>query len=92
MKRLAFAALALSLAFAGAALAQTSSHARKMNGNPDTSQARRITKALNLLEAKGYGDFTNFRADGSNYQANIVSGGQPLVVTIDPDSGQVTQG
>lgn len=54
-------------------------------------EAERITKALNLLEANGYGDFKNFQPDGQNYVADVMSGGQQMKVAVDPSSGQVTR-
>jgi hypothetical protein len=55
------------------------------------SGANRMTEALNLLEAQGYGSFSNFKADGANYQATVTQNGQSFTVTINPDSGQVTR-
>jgi hypothetical protein len=56
-----------------------------------TSAGNRMTQALNLLEAKGYGDFTNFKADGSNFTATVAQNGQHFAVLVNPDSGQVTR-
>jgi hypothetical protein len=53
--------------------------------------ARRMTKALNLLEAKGYGDFKNFHVDGRDFVATVTQGGEPSTVIIDPDVPSVTQ-
>lgn len=50
------------------------------------------TRALNLLEAKGYGDFTNFHRAGSDYAATVSQNGQSFPVTINPESGQITRG
>jgi len=55
------------------------------------SGANRMTQALNLLEAQGYGSFSNFKADGANYQATVTQDGQSFTVVINPDSGQVTR-
>lgn len=96
MRRLALAVVPFC-AFAGAAFAVTpamapaaaSTHHRHWSDN--TAQARRETRALNLLEAKGYGDFTDFRADGRNFSAEVDKNGQRVTVITNPDSGQVTQ-
>jgi hypothetical protein len=86
MTRLSLTAFSL-LVLAGPALAATGSGmAAAQNGD-----AARVTKALNVLEAKGYGSFTNFRADGTKYAATVTQNGQPLTVVINPDNGQVTQ-
>jgi hypothetical protein len=50
----------------------------------------RMTHALNLLEAKGYGDFRNFKPDGKNFAATVTRSGKQLSVVVDPDSDQVT--
>ena len=57
----------------------------------DSGGANRMTQALNLLEAQGYGSFSNFKADGANYQATVTQDGQSFTVVINPDSGQVTR-
>jgi hypothetical protein len=101
MTRVAFALLALSLAFAGVALADTptappqqaqpaaaAGHDRHDRTDP---QAERMTKALNILEAKGHGNFKDFRADGDNYAATVTSDRGPVTVVIDPDTDQVTR-
>jgi len=51
-------------------------------GDPDT-------KALNLLEANGYTDITQFRQVGGDYQATVSKDGKPLTVTVDPGTGQI---
>lgn len=55
------------------------------------SGANRMTDALNLLEAQGYGSFSNFKADGANYEATVTQNGQSFTVVINPDSGQITR-
>jgi len=57
----------------------------------ENAQAARMTHALNLLEAKGYGDFTNFRADGKNFEATVTQNGKAISVVVDPDANQITQ-
>ena len=103
MKRLALALVpffALSgLAFAQSTPAPAAPHATgrpwaKMTDNrgyQNDAAGRRATQALNLLGAKGYGNFTNFHPDGTNYQATVTQGGQQFLVTIDPNTGSVTR-
>jgi hypothetical protein len=91
------------LTFAGAALAATPPattpaqppHARHVMATHErstsTPEALRETHALNLLEAKGYGDFTNFRADGKNFTATVAAQGKSATVIVNPDSGQITR-
>ena len=103
MNRIALTAAALSLAAAPAFAATAASsvsaspqpmsaqhHAQNARYLRDTKSGDRMTKALNLLEAKGYTDFTNFRPDGSDYSATIAKNGHDETVRVDPDSGQVT--
>ena len=53
--------------------------------------AGRETRALNVLEAEGYGgNYTDFQSDGSNYSAMVMHNGNPQKVIIDPDAGTVT--
>jgi hypothetical protein len=47
------------------------------------------TKALNLLEANGYTDVTQFRQVGGDYQATVTKDGKPVTVTVDPGTGQI---
>jgi hypothetical protein len=49
------------------------------------------TRALNLLEANGYGDFTNFHPMGHDYAATVSQNGQTFAVTINPETGQITR-
>ena len=51
----------------------------------------RMTDALNLLEAKGYGDFSGFRPEGKNFAATVSQDGKSFTVIIDPDSGRITR-
>jgi len=65
-------------------------HAAPMSGyNPDNAEARNATDALNLLEARGYANFSNFTGDGNSFHATVVNGGQPAQVSIDPRTGTV---
>jgi hypothetical protein len=94
MTRLAIAVVPL-LAFAGAAFAATPPAApAPRTGHPhhlNTPAARRMTHALNLLEAGGYGAFHDFRSDGKNFAASVTQQGRAFTVVIDPDSGQLTR-
>jgi hypothetical protein len=65
--------------------------ARHAAGNGGTALGNRMTQALNLLEAKGYGDFTNFTAEGGNFTATVDQNGQHFAVLVNPDSGQVAR-
>ena len=49
----------------------------------------RETDALNLLDAKGYPDFTNFRRDGRNFEATVTRDGKSETVWVDPDTKSV---
>src|SRR5690348_2797804 len=44
----------------------------------------RMTHALNLLEAKGYGDFHNFKQDGKDFAATVTRAGKQMTVKVDP--------
>jgi hypothetical protein len=100
MKRIALTVLALALS-GGVAFAATPTtpastpaqhhhhmmHKTAMSGS---HEAQRMTSALNLLEAKGYGSFNNFKRDGKDFTATVTKNGQSQMLRIDPDSGQVT--
>ena len=99
MKRILLMAAAFSLT-AGAALAATPSnapatppavphhaHATMASSN---RQADRETQALNLLEAKGYSGFTNFRPAGKDFAASVTQNGHTANLRVDPQSGQIT--
>jgi hypothetical protein len=72
----------------GAANSPTNAPAAR--GADASPSAVRITHALNLLEAQGYGDFRNFRQDGKNFDATVTRNGKQMSVQVDPDSNQVT--
>ncbi len=57
----------------------------------DNPQGGRATAALNVLEAQGYADFSDFRANGSTFTALVNDGGQRFRVVIDPDTGQISR-
>jgi hypothetical protein len=100
MTRLALAAVPFfalaSIGFAQAATPATPAapahRAHAMHrASPASPEARRETHALNLIEAKGYGEFTNFHADGKNFTASVMSAGKRYTVTVNPDTGQVAR-
>ena len=47
------------------------------------------TDALNLLESKGYGDFSNFHRAGRMYAATVSRDGKTMHLTIDPEAGTI---
>jgi hypothetical protein len=57
-------------------------------GKPGSSRA---TTALNVLEAQGYANFSDFRPDGDMFTAVVNDGGQQFRVGINPDTGQITR-
>ena len=68
--------------------AETNAHkAKTQNIN---ARENRETKALNLLEAKGYTYFSNFKPDGRDYSATVAKNGHNMTVLVDPAKGQVT--
>jgi hypothetical protein len=101
MKSLTLAVAAASLALAGTAFAQSGPTGSPATAAPMTraakvpsdhdSVANRMTAALNILEAKGYGDFRAFQPDGKDYSAAVAQDGQHFTVLVDPDNGQVTR-
>jgi hypothetical protein len=59
------------------------------HGQENSPEAQRITRALNALEASGYGNFTNFQPSGNGFTATVNKDGRQMNVMVDPDSGQV---
>lgn len=57
----------------------------------DPQEGARATDALNLLEAKGDGDFSNFKPAGADFSADVVQNGKTVHVTIDPVAGTITE-
>jgi hypothetical protein len=64
----------------------------------DTPQARRTTRALNLLEAQGFAAdlqeksasaFRDFHEQGKGFIATVSQKGRNYVVTVDPETGEV---
>jgi hypothetical protein len=99
MKRVALVIATLVLS-AGAAIAATpgNSSAMKQPMMPAQTQssdwrANQETKALNLLEAQGFSNFTGFRPAGQDqYAANVVQHGRSMTVHVNPQDGQITRG
>jgi hypothetical protein len=48
-----------------------------------------MTDALNLLEAKGCGAFSEFRPEGTNFAATVTPGDRHFSVVIDPGTGRI---
>jgi hypothetical protein len=53
------------------------------------SQGRRATQALNLLEARGYGGFTDFHAVGHDFAANVMRNGGTVHLLVNPGTDRV---
>lgn len=52
-------------------------------------QGQRATSALNLLESRGYGGFTDFHAVGRNFAANLMRDGKTVHVLVNPSTNQI---
>jgi len=105
MNRLASVFLALGMAAgpAGVALAAGPAVPPSTNATPSHSapvmpiarhersdlQGDRMTHALNLLEANGYGDFSNFQQSGKDFTATVKRDGRPVGVVVNPDTNQI---
>lgn len=88
MRKLSMAVAVLGLvaspAFAAVSQPATGSgHAIRMAGD-------QMTAALNLLEAKGYADFSNFRANGGFFTAKVAQNGRRFSVRINPQAQTIT--
>jgi len=106
MKRIALIAVVLSLGAGAAFAAtpntsstahptpptQTQAQHEKHRAKVQNINARedRETKALNLLEARGYTYFSNFKPDGRDYSASVAKNGHNMNVLVDPAKGVVT--
>lgn len=88
MKRIAMSLAVLGLS-AGTAFAAMPAMAA-VTTHSQAHSAARMTSALNLLEAKGYASFNNFKVDGDNFSATVTKNGHTETVIINPDSGQIT--
>ena len=51
---------------------------------PRSSEANRATTALNLLEEKGYRDFSSFHRTGRDYEITTEQNGKSVNVVVDP--------
>jgi hypothetical protein len=90
MNLLAAAAIAaLGILPASGFAAMPQDHAPVDRSSAIDGQSQRATEALNLLEANGYTQFSDFRPAGSDFQATVTRNGRQEMVTIDPDSGRV---
>ena len=88
MKRSLPALGALSFAVASLAFALP---VRAATYSDNTPTARRMTQALNILEARGDGAFSNFHATaGNDFTAQVTENGRQVAVTVDPATSQVT--
>lgn len=81
---------ASSAAPANAPRASSGSTASAATTMPAARSEARMTHALNLLEAKGYGDFHNFKQDGKDFAATVTRAGKQMTLKVDPDADQVT--
>ena len=89
----ASAGMAFAANAPAAAQPPAAAHHTPMVARPAQSNAvgDRMTAALNLLEAKGYGGFSDFKPSGKDFAATANENGRHFTVTVDPDSGQVTR-
>jgi hypothetical protein len=83
MRKVQFLAIGVGVAMMAASSVAS---AAVVEGNHD---ANRYTKALNLLESKGYTKFSDFHRTGDTFQAQVTHDGKTMTVTIDPDAGLV---
>jgi len=81
---IALAAMAAAGLSAGVAFASQPSV-----GSWDPAVGSRATKALNLLEAKGYGDFSNFQAKGQDFTATVTQHDRAVTLLVDPRAGSI---
>ena len=91
----------ISLAFLALAVSASASLAARLpNATGDAPEARRVTHALNILEAQGFAAglddksvraFRDFREQGKNVVATLSENGHAPRVTVDPDTGQAMQ-
>ncbi len=78
----------LALTADGAGLARA-------HGYPEPAWRRnadRATRALNMLEAQGFTRFSDFKASGADFTAEVRKHGKTARVTIDPDTNQILTG
>jgi hypothetical protein len=53
------------------------------------TEGSRATRALNLLEDRGDGQFSNFAAAGPYFTADVIKNGRTMPVLIKPDLQQI---
>jgi hypothetical protein len=53
-------------------------------------EGNRATMALNALESQGYVNFSNFRADGRNFAADVTKGGKSMHILVAPETGTIS--
>ena len=83
-------ALRISIAAALLGLAPAASFAATTPiGSWEPAVGRAATRALNLLEAKGYADFRNFAVDGNDFTATVTRRDHPETLIVDPDGGTI---
>lgn len=73
-----------------AAIQQKAERAARRDDRADRQETR-MTHALNLLEANGYGAFSDFKRDGDDFAATVSQSGTPFTVIVNPDTDQITR-
>ena len=48
-------------------------------------------RALNLLMAKGYTEYSDFERQGKNYTATVTEDGKSIQVLFNPDAGVIAE-
>lgn len=81
----------MALAATPAALSHPSSSPAAVRHDKAGPAEARMTQALNMLEANGYGDFSDFKPAGTNFTAMVTRNNQHFAVTVDPDTNQITR-
>jgi hypothetical protein len=79
----------LTIALSGLLIAGGSSLAFAQSATNWHRQGLRATRALNLLENRSDGQFSNFRADGADFAADVTKNGKVMAVLIKPDQRQI---
>ena len=79
----------LTIALSGLLIAGGSSLAFAQSAANWHREGLRATRALNLLENRSDGQFSNFRADGADFAANVTKDGRTMSVPIKPDLQQI---
>lgn len=84
----------LTIALSGAMIAGSGgiALAQQAGTQPDYGwhrQGARATRALNLLEDRGDGQFSNFAASGTDFTADVTKDGKLMRVLIKPDLQEI---